>query len=287
MFLGEFLMRLYLPSRLGLSEGTAYQLRLTVRALERWVGHPVEVEALTETLMRDFLAAYYPGHSPATVNTMRHRLLAVWRQAWQEGLLPAPPRTRLIPRTKERLPLPEAWSPEEVGRILAVVRKLRGMIAGLPKAGWWDSLLRCAYDTGERRGGLLAVRPPEVSLEAQRIIFTRTKTGRPRVCALHPDTVAAIAAIYDPERALIWPWPYSLVNLSGRFRTILRRAKVSFGRDHGGLFHKLRRTCGTLIEMNGGDGSRHLGNSRRVFEQSYLDPRFLPGQLALLPRPKL
>lgn len=287
MLLQDFLHRVYFPSRLGLSESTAYQLTLTVRILERWAGRPVEVEALTETMLRDFLADFAGDRAGATINTVRHRLLALWRQAWQEELLPSPPRTKLIPKARDSPAIPEAWTAAEVGRILTAANRLRGTIAGIPRAAWWLSILSTAYDTGERRGALLAVAPADVGLEAGRIIFRKTKTGRLRVCSLHPDTLAAIRVIYNPAAELLWPWPHSRPNLSARFRTILSNAGVAHGRGRGGLFHKLRRTSGTLVEVSGGDGSRHLGNTRRVFEQSYLDPRFLPDQLGLLPRPTL
>ena len=49
--------------------------------------------------------------------------------------------------------------------------------------------------------------------------------------------------------------------------------------------HKLRKTAGTLVEMNGGDGSRLIGNKRANFIKHYLDPRFGSGQLQFLPPP--
>ena len=70
------------------------------------------------------------------------------------------------------------------------------------------------------------------------------------------------------------------------FSRICKRAGVRYGRRYGGLFHKLRRTSGTLVEQAGADGSRHIGNTRAVFERRYRDPRFMSRvALELLPRP--
>ena len=84
----------------------------------------------------------------------------------------------------------------------------------------------------------------------------------------------------------MWPWPYSREALDKRLRKILKAAGVRHGRGQGGLLHKFRRTSGTLVEAAGGDGAKHIGNTRKVFESHYLDPRFVDrSQLNLLPRP--
>jgi hypothetical protein len=49
--------------------------------------------------------------------------------------------------------------------------------------------------------------------------------------------------------------------------------------------HKMRKTAGTLVEANGGDGSKLIGNDRKNFVRHYLDPRFGAGQLQFLPPP--
>ena len=84
----------------------------------------------------------------------------------------------------------------------------------------------------------------------------------------------------------MWPWVATLNYLDKIFKRILKRAGVTYGYRHGGLFHKLRRTSGTLVEAGGEDGSRHIGNTRGVFEARYCDPRFMDRRsLEVLPRP--
>jgi hypothetical protein len=72
--------------------------------------------------------------------------------------------------------------------------------------------------------------------------------------------------------------------LGERFKRILKRAGIA--PTPGRLFRLFRVTSGSMVEANGGDGSRHLGNGRVVFLRHYCDPRILPGQIDLLPRPK-
>ena len=100
---------------------------------------------------------------------------------------------------------------------------------------------------------------------------------------------ARIAATVSPAagmRVLVYPWPWRRAALYRRMSGICRRANVRYGRGAGGLYGKLRKTSGTLIESAGGDGARHLGNTREVFEKFYYDARFAPSQIDLLPRPK-
>ena len=84
----------------------------------------------------------------------------------------------------------------------------------------------------------------------------------------------------------MWPWSKTREWLQKAVRKIFKKAGVAYGRPHGGLFHKFRRTSGSLVEAAGGDGARHLGNTRAVFEQHYRDPRICVADAPMiLPRP--
>jgi integrase len=285
--LGDFLSSVYVPSRLELGHDSIYQMEITIRLFERWAGHALSLRDLGEDYVRRFLADYRQSHSAATTNSKRCHLLAIWRCAWEEEILAAPPRAKRIRKAKSTAAIPEAWSPEEVAKILAVAEGTTGETGGVPTALWWRSFLLVAYDTGERKGAMLRVQPCDLSLEGGWIVFQRIKTGGPRYCPLSDEAVCACRLIYDTSRRLLWPWPYSREALDKRFRAILRRSGVAFGRRRGGLFHKLRRTSGTLVEANGGDGAKHIGDTRAVFERHYRDPRFFGhGSLDRLPRPQ-
>jgi integrase len=287
--LAEYLTATYVPAHLGISGGYIEQLTVVVQLLDAWHGQPTRLSSLSDTLLQRFLAHLLRTRSAATVNSKRRMLLTLWRAAHGDGLVPELPRH--VPKLKERRTLPEAWTVAEIERILAVARMQRGCICdgcGVERRYWWPSLLLMLYTTGVRVGASLQIRPADISLSDRYLVLRAEvqKDARPKFCRLSDQSVAAIASVYDPSRDRVWPWPFTEQYLYRSFKRILRQAGVRYGRGRGGLFHKLRRTSGSLIEANGGDGSRHLGNTRGVFERHYCDPRVIgDGQLDRLPRP--
>lgn len=287
--LAEFLHSVYVPAKLGLRPGSIEQLAVAVVVLDHWHGSPVTLSHLSDRLLQRFLADYVKQHHPATVNSKRRAILTLWRFAYDEGLVNELPRR--VPKLKEPLRLPEAWTVSEVERIICEARQVPGVLVGscypVPKRHFWPALLLAVYESGGRIGAVRQVRPCDVSLADRYMIFRAEtqKDFRPKFCPLGDQAIAAIAAIYSEHCPLVWPWPYSREWLERSFKKILHRAGVRYGRGRGGLFHKLRRTSGSLVEANGGDGSRHLGNSRAVFNKHYRDPRVTGGgQLDRLPR---
>jgi integrase len=277
-----FLRDVYLPSRLELGVESIGQMEVTVRLFQRWAGREIAIGEFSESLIRSFLTDLRKTRKGATVNAKRCHLLAIWWCAYDEEVLDRPPRK--IRRAACDAAIPEAWTPEEVGRILEAASETRRPIAGLPAPAWWLAFLLTIYDTGERRGAVLAATPADVDLDEACIVFYKTKTRRPRfACILRPSRPFAKSSTRAESDCSRGPVPGRrwLGGCAG-----FSSAEVSFGRAHGGLFHKLRRTSGTLVEAAGGDGARHIGNTRAVFEGRYLDPRFMGRQgFALLPRP--
>lgn len=286
--LTAFLDRIYAPGHLGIRPGSINQMAIGIRLLNRWAGREITLAELSDDLLIQFLNHYAQTRARPTVNAKRRIFLSLWRCAHRRGDLPHGPGE--IPRMREYIRQPEAWEQEELGRIIVEAQREEGEIAFLPARRWWTSLILSVYDVGGRIGAVRAVCQSDVDIRRQGLLLRaeHQKTGRDEWCPLSEQTVAACAGIMDSPRLLMWPWCFSREWLDERFRQLLRRAGVRFGRQAGGLWNKLRRTAGTLIEANGGDGSRHLGNSRRVFEAHYLDQRIAgKGQLDKLPRPKL
>jgi len=285
MRLSNFLQEIYIPSRLELSAGTIRQIQVAITLFSRWLGRSASLTDLDENTIRQFLTAYRVDRAAATTNSRRRDLLALWQCAYDEEMFDRPPRRKRIRRAKESPRIPEAWTSGEVGRILEAIADEPGEVSGWPASIWWRSLILVLYDTGERRGAVMAAGPQDLSLAGCWIVFRHTKTGRPRWCPLHADTIVACREIFDPGRERIWPWAFSDCWLSKSFKRILDRAKVAHGWKRGGVFHKLRRTTGSLVEQAGGDGAKHIGNTRAVFLRHYCDPRFFSSQLDRLPRP--
>lgn len=271
---------------LGIAESSVYQMRVAIRLFERWRGAPVRTSELTDDLLRRFLSAYSTGHARATVNGKRRFLLALWRCAVDNGLATVAPSR--VPRMPEPYKLPEAWTVDEIGRIISESRREPGEIAAIPARRFWPSLLLTKYYCGERIGALLHVPLANLSMDHRGMVVPGEvrKNRRERWCSLPDDAIAACAAILNPTREFVWPWPWSREWLEQKFKTILKRAGVRYGRGKGGLFNKIRRSSGSIVDAAGGDGSRLIGNGRGVFERYYRDPRIADKtQEQFLPKP--
>lgn len=284
MTLERFIHEHYVPSRLGIRPESVRQMEISVRLLDRWAGRQVNVSELSDQLIRSFLSDYLKTASAATVNAKRRQLLALWRAAADDGLVDRRPGR--IARAPENLAEPEAWTLDQVTAILRVAKDLPGRVGDLPAREWWPSLLLVVYDTGERIGAVRQTLTRDVLLDWPGVLFRTRKQHTHRWQPISDQAADACRSIWSDDRRLMWPWPKSREWLEHSFRRILTTAGVPHGRDRGGLFHKLRRTSGSLVEASGGDGARHLGNTRAVFERHYRDPRICGGgQLRYLPRP--
>lgn len=276
-------IRHYACGRLSLGAASLAQHEIAVRLFARWLGRSATLGDLCEDTLRQFLADYLAeGWSPATVNNKRTHLLALWRFAFEEDLIDRPPQARRIPRARERTPVPEAWDAIEVGRLLAAAGRCYPA-----RRDWWVAVLLVLYDTGARISEVLRLDACDMDLDRGWVVFRRTKTGAERWRRLHADTVAVCRRVVRDGGGPAFPWPYSRRWLDDCFRRICRHAGVRYGRGRGGLWHKLRRSSGTLVEQHEGPGHTHLGNTRRVFERHYQDPRFAPDTLRYLPRPEM
>jgi integrase len=286
--LADYVRDHYVRSRLSMRERSAEQLYIACGSLSRHLGREARLSDLTADTLIDFLRAYSASHADATTNSKRRILLQIWREACRHGHLSRP--VPEIPRLTERLPMPTAWTIAEVSRVIKAARQEEGRINGIRSNLWFVSLCLALLDTGARIGAMLLVRRESVRVEDPTGILLQSefsKVKRSEWRALHSQTVDVLKQVWFPERELMWPWPHHRSWLTERFRRICVRAKVPHGKGNGGLFYLFRRTSGTLVEMQGGDGSKQLGNGRDVFRRYYLDQRLAGrGQLDFIPRPE-
>jgi integrase len=285
--LDDYIDYYYVPDRLDLKPDTVHQLHTSVSVWSRYLSRPATLADLTDQSLKTFLAAYLRDVASPTVNGKRRQILAIWRHASEFHGLPWPGK---IAKAREPELEPEAWTAEQVGRILDEAKRQPGFVDNLPAGPWWYSLLIAAYYSGIRSGALLSV--PTAAVNWNPSGFTvpadQAKDRKSRWCAMPVDAIKAIAAIYSERRTLLWPWPLTPESFRLHLNAILDASGVPYGRGNGGSMHKFRRTSGTLVEAAGGDGARHLGNSRKVFEKHYLCKRLVPStsQVSLLPQPR-
>lgn len=288
----EFFVETYQPLRLtGRSEQSARLYLDAIGHLERYAGRPLLLHELRDELVASCLAALIKqGRSTTTANKIRRHLLSLWRLASKRDGIELPD----VPALKEPKRVPRAWLTSELGKIVAAAGQMPGEIAGVPAGRWWTALLLVAYDTGLRITPLMQLKWANLDL-AHGCVLAGAETqkhGRDETPALSAETLKALAAIRDPPREKIFPWPFDRnlpqwPTLNRHFGRLLRRAGFSVTRKD--LWHKIRRTTASYLKAAGGDPTAQLGHSSPKVTEAYLDPRICGRrrQVDLLPRPEL
>jgi integrase len=201
--------------------------------------------------------------------------------AFEDGLCPAIRRRKVMRvALPERIPL--AWTVDQAKRLLAACDRLTGHHAatGIRRRDYWRSFVLAAWDTGLRGCDLRRLRVDVVvGAPGGRLVHVQHKTKKKVAVTMRSETIQAIHQTIPPERELVWP-------LWGRLELFRREARrlVRFGGLPGSL-KCLRSGSGTAVERESrGRGHEHLGNTRKVFEASYLDVTQLPDDRPLPPR---
>lgn len=273
-----YLADVYLPARPALRPSTREQYALSARLLDEFSGG-TPIHDWTPDLLCRWLASL--SGSAATINSKRRAACTLWRAAVRH----APVED--VPKRKEPRRVPQAWTLAEIEAIQSECRRQPGTIGGVNAADWWESLLLAVFDTGHRISAMLATVPADCNLADGWLLIRaeEEKTWADKIYQLADDTREVLSRHYDATRSRLWPWPYHTHTIWPKFRRIVRAAKVRYPGEHCNLFHRVRRTSGSLVEQAGGSGARHLGVTEAVFQRSYNDPTFSGGAVHLLPRP--
>ena len=268
--LGEYARRGYSLVR-DVKASTLRQYVIVADLVERWAGRPVRLEELDEASVSEWLRDYSATVAPHTAKGKKAMLLALWRAASDDGLA-SEPSARRVRRVRVPQLMPTAWTREEIERLLAAAARLpRRHRCGLSRAAWWDLAIRVAWDSGLRWADLVALRVDVIQADGTASVC-QSKTGKVSTFRLSPATLAALrATLAACPRALACPWPASGETFRDQVTRLVAKAGI-----RAGTWRWIRRGSGTDVELQlGGAGHRHLGNTRRVFDQSYGDPTIL------------
>lgn len=262
----------YLDSRWGVSKSYRADLTRSVRYFEAWHGGIILIKSLSESLLGGFLRDFSATHTASSTNNRRRHLLTICTFAALEHNLVDPPRK--VPKLTEPRRVPDAWTLTECEQIFRTAAKQEGTISDIPAGQWWISFLLTLYWCGERVGAVRQVRCVDYDTSRMALWIRPEfhKTKRERLFLMPPVIHSAIAQIHNPSRELLWPWDRSIRRLFPSFARILEEAGIVRNRKPMSLFHKLRRTSGTLCELNGGSGHKHLGNTEAIFQKHYFAP---------------
>lgn len=269
----------YAASR-GISRCAMHQMKTSVILLERFAGKKLTVRDLTEDLLTRWLREYAAGRSPTTTRNKRVHVLALWRQAADDGLCRPP--TRRIYRPQQRQAPVVAWTPGEVQQLLAAAAKLpRQHPCGLSRADWWSLAIRVSWDSALRWGDQCRLRVADIDA-AGRVAVTQSKTGRVVVCQMSPMTIKHLRqSVAAAPRTLVTPWLASRESFNAQMRRLVVKAGV-----RPGTWKWLRRGSATDVErLNPGRGSAHLGHApgSAVAARHYFDQSILAGGGCFLP----
>lgn len=245
--------------RSGASAGYTEQLRVLTKRL------PWDHTELTVSRIDEYLTHALTKLAPQTVQNHRRMLCTLRKEALKCGLVDE--CTRTIRRVKCPLPLPRAWSHEEIHRLIEAAKGMRG---GTKRCKWgillpaWVSV---AYSSGLRLGDMLSVRHD--ALRGNRLALVLAKTRRPHVVVLDDQAMAAIQTLPVHGHRIFG-------DLVGRcvFIRAFRRLVKAAGLQGSGKF--LRRSSATYAELAGMSATGHLGHATAGLAQKhYVDPVLL------------
>lgn len=295
--LRKYFAEVYEPIRLiGCSQRTIDSYRSVVNGFSAFLGCDATLHHLNDDRLGEYKAwMARKDYSPTTINGHLRHLLSLWRHAWKKR------RVDELPRDVDFLNVPkhcpEAWSLEEMGRMLDAAGKADGEFLGMPANLFWPAFLLTIYDTGLRLGAVLQIRTQDFNLETGELI-ARAETQKQladQIFRVHAETLEAIRAINPQLREFVFNYAEYNRNkriLYSAFDRILKAAGLpTSSRDK---FHRIRRTSASLLaDALGGDEAaamKHLGHSSVQITMGYLDPRKIKktvGAADLLPRPRL
>lgn len=277
--LGEYARRGYSLIR-DVKPGTLRQYVIVADLVERWAGRPVRLDELDERSVSEWLRDYSATVKPHTVKGKKAMLLALWRAAADDGLA-FEPSSRRVRRVRVPELVPTAWTKAEVEQLLAAASRLpRRHRCGLSRASWWDLAIRVAWDSGLRWADLVALRVDSIAQDGSAAV-TQEKTAKVSSFRLSATTLSALrASLAACPRDLVCPWPASGETFRDQVLRLVAKAGI-----RAGTWRWIRRGSGSDVETQlDGAGHRHLGNTRRVFDQSYGDPTIIGRQIPT-PRP--
>lgn len=287
MLLTTYLNTVYLPSRIAVSDRYKQAMHTLVRQFSDYLGRPAVLTDLTECTLAAFLGSLASSHAATSANSFRARMLAVWRSAYDDGLLDSLPRTKLIRRLPEEHDPPEAWTVEEVGQLVFTASQTSDMVGDITASDFWVSLLLTTYWTGCRIGALMKTTTD--NYRAGSLLVRNQKNHRSQLYSLPESCCEMIDATDPSSRNMLWPWPYGRRWLWTTMRRIVERSGIPCPRTGRQLFHRIRRTTLSYCAIvDPAIAQRQAGHaSYQTTLSSYIAPKIIHAKTAadVLPEP--
>ena len=142
----DYLHGVYLLER-ELKPSTILQYGIDIGHYSRWLGRSATLGDLQPDTVSAWLTDFHEGRNAISVNKARRSILVLWHHAYDNRVIEQD--TRAVRRFRQRLPIPEAWTADELTRLVDACYSLTGFYkTGIRRATTWELLIRLAYDTG-------------------------------------------------------------------------------------------------------------------------------------------
>lgn len=286
MLLRDLLIDRYSVLR-NLKDRTVLLFGQSLDRLADFLGREPELSDLDDLTISKFLRwrATTPHRgrlpSPASVAKDKAHIASLWNFAARKRLAPDLLFPDL-PRLKVPKRPPRGYTVQEVSALVRQAKRRKGAIGSVPAPAFWVSLVEAAWYTGERIGGLLAIRWSEVDFDHCTLTFlggTR-KGGTDTISRqITPQLAAMLKTRRGKPDELVWPWLQH--RTENAIFNSMRLMALQAGVTPRG-FHAIRKASGSYVKAAGGDATEHLGHANpRTTRDHYLDPTITGQQSAL------
>jgi integrase len=225
----------------------------------------LQIRQLAAEPVNRFLSGLTVGAT--TRSNIRRELLTLWRYAYEAGMTSEFPAR--ITRIRPTHAPPQAWSADELSRLLETAEGDTTLIGGVTSARVMDVLpawIGIAYDSGLRFSDVLTLDGGNFRNGCVNVVAG--KTGKPLVRRLSEGTEQAVAMLrhMSPDGSL-FAWAMTRRRAIKTWRAFLLR--------HGfnGSSKWLRRSCATYVEKDRpGGATAYLQHSHPMLApRHYLD----------------
>ena len=255
MRLLDFFNSLYRLHRLrDRSPQTVRLYQCTLRAFSYWLKRSPQLADLNDDTLSAYLAARAQSVSPETCRKEYDQLTALWRYANRKQLM----------KTWPDLSPPRC--PKHNPQALTLLQLRRLLICADEHSYEMGQLVRLAWQTGERKSALLALRGHDV--RGIYVLFraeTRKGSGEDNVCQISEDLADSLAILCKGNRYLFTQrstWHH-------HFNKVAAQAGIR-GKRLG--FHTLRRSAASHLAAAGGNACEFLGHAKEeTTRRWYLD----------------
>lgn len=243
MMIEEFADR-YCTSTGG-SAGYREQLRVLCRRL------PWQVHDLDPDVISAYLQSALSRLAPTTVANHRRMLTTLYRRAVADKLVRE--SNAKICRVKHFFPPVQAWTLEELAKLVAAAKEMRGGTVKnpCPYSILMPAYILVGYSTGLRRGDMLRARWDQV--RGNKLSLLMSKTGKPHVCVMDAAAIEALGNLPRYDRII-----FGTIISADQIKKVTRRLVDSVGLDGSGKW--LRRSSATYAELSGLSATMQLGH---------------------------